>query len=48
MEFLIGRSLMNAMVNLGIDTNCEEALYQVLITVLIVLMTVVSCKVHGT
>lgn len=29
MEFLIGRSLMNAMVNLGIDTNCEEALYQV-------------------
>ena len=29
MEFLIGRSLVNAMVNLGIDSNCEEALYEV-------------------
>lgn len=29
MEFLVGRSLMNAMVNLGIESNCEEALYEV-------------------
>jgi starch phosphorylase len=29
MEFLIGRSLTNAMVNLGIDGNCEEALFEV-------------------
>lgn len=29
MEFLIGRSMMNAMVNLGIDSECEEALHEV-------------------
>ena len=25
----MGRSLLNAMVNLGIESNCEEALYEV-------------------
>lgn len=28
MEFLVGRSLMNAMVNLGIESEIEEALYE--------------------
>ena len=31
MEFLVGRSLMNAMVNLGIESEIEEALYEVLL-----------------
>ena len=29
MEFYMGRSLTNAMVNLGIDSSVEEALYEV-------------------
>ena len=29
MEFLMGRSLTNAMVNLGVDSEVEEALYEV-------------------
>ena len=29
MEFYMGRSLTNAMVNLGIDSPVEEALYEV-------------------
>ena len=30
MEFYMGRSLTNAMVNLGIDSPVEEALYEVI------------------
>lgn len=29
MEYYMGRSLSNAMVNLGIESECEEALYEV-------------------
>lgn len=29
MEFLMGRTLTNAMVNLGVDSEVEEALYEV-------------------
>lgn len=29
MEFLMGRTLTNSMVNLGIDSEVEEALYEV-------------------
>lgn len=29
MEFLMGRSLTNAMVNLGMDSEVEEGIYEV-------------------
>ncbi len=29
MEYYMGRSLTNAMVNLGIDSSVEEAIYEV-------------------
>ena len=35
MEFLMGRSLTNAMVNLGIDSEVEEAIYEVEYTALL-------------
>ena len=42
MEFLIGRSLLNAMVNLGMDSECEEALTEVTTILCVVFLCTVK------
>ena len=44
MEFLIGRSLLNAMVNLGMDSELAEALTEVCVCVCVCVCVHVSIK----
>lgn len=40
LEFYMGRTLQNTMINLGLQNACDEAIYQVRLPYLILLMTV--------